>query len=565
MISRATGRSRARSPAATWRSPTRECRTSAGSGPCRARPGEHPLDRLASRSPPATSRAARAAGRAARPRSARLDRDDEPGRGPGRVDRPAPCGTIACLRLAARSASGSKPHPPREAGDDPAIFSSISSSSSSSSPAKRATISAVRSSAVGPSPPLVTIRSQPSAAMNRSPASRSSGRSPTMRMWRPRPRARRAARETQGPLRSVIRPVITSVPVTRIPARTAHASRQLPSAPSASSRAGGRDLVGRRARRLGSRRLLPAIFSSAGRCSNPAGKRSSNSLRSKALAGRRRGSTCRRSGPPPAPEQADLDRRADVELQRHSARSTRPPPWPWLRLPCWCHRLAVLGGLLLVAVVGAGDQDHERPRRPPTRSRSARTSRQAEGARGSRAGRRRRSSTGSPSPVGVLAGSLASTCRRYSSTSASRVEPEELRVGAQEALARRRGPAERPSPRPRAPAGTWSGSSSAPRRSWMSSPARECASASARRRSASRSLVSGRHHGAYCRLGAAAASRAARLGADRLEARARSARRLRAVRGPSIHRRWTESARAGAAARTPRPAPGAASSPRSRR
>ncbi|EUA27482.1 hypothetical protein I548_5591 [Mycobacterium intracellulare] len=81
----------------------------------------------------------------------------------------APAGTMACLRLAARSDSkvpGSKAD--WNAGLRPisflrmfAIFSSTSASNTSSRPQKRATTSTVMSSAVGPRPPLVTIRSTP--------------------------------------------------------------------------------------------------------------------------------------------------------------------------------------------------------------------------------------------------------------------------------------------------------------------------------------------------------------------------------------------------------------------
>ena len=93
--------------------------------------------------------------------AARRRRHHQAGRGARRGRSLAPTGTIACLRLAARSASGSNcirfAKPARIA----AIRASISSSRSSSTPANRATISAVRSSAVGPRPPLVTIRSSP--------------------------------------------------------------------------------------------------------------------------------------------------------------------------------------------------------------------------------------------------------------------------------------------------------------------------------------------------------------------------------------------------------------------
>ena len=81
----------------------------------------------------------------------------------------APTGTMACLRLAARTASKS-PVPMRAISffKISAILFSSSASSTSSRPQNRATVATVMSSAVGPSPPLVTIRSTPSSAMKRS-------------------------------------------------------------------------------------------------------------------------------------------------------------------------------------------------------------------------------------------------------------------------------------------------------------------------------------------------------------------------------------------------------------
>ncbi len=74
----------------------------------------------------------------------------------------APSGTSACLRLAARTASKSQWLKRAISGFRiAAILSSSSSSRTSSRPVKRATISTVMSSAVGPRPPLVTIRSTP--------------------------------------------------------------------------------------------------------------------------------------------------------------------------------------------------------------------------------------------------------------------------------------------------------------------------------------------------------------------------------------------------------------------
>ena len=102
----------------------------------------------------------------------------------------------------------------------PAIFSSIPWSRTSSRPANRATTSAVRSSAVGPSPPLVTIRSTPWEARNSSAASRSPARSGTQRMWVTSTPSSPSRSEIHGPFRSLTRPATTSVPVTTIPART---------------------------------------------------------------------------------------------------------------------------------------------------------------------------------------------------------------------------------------------------------------------------------------------------------------------------------------------------------
>ena len=134
----------------------------------------------------------------------------------------APSGTIACFRLASRRASASKCIRRAKLGEDRAR-SSPPSPRRGPARGRRSwpTTSAVRSSAVGPSPPLVTIRSTPCArARNRSAASRSSGRSPTQRMWVTSTPSSPSRSEIQGPLRSVTRPVRTSVPVTRIPART---------------------------------------------------------------------------------------------------------------------------------------------------------------------------------------------------------------------------------------------------------------------------------------------------------------------------------------------------------
>src|SRR4051812_14389546 len=133
----------------------------------------------------------------------------------------APSGTSACLRLEARTASKSRLRQRFISGSRmSAIRCSSASSNASGRPAKRATTSSVRSSAVGPNPPLVTIRPTPSSARKRSWASMSCGRSPQMVMWaRSTPISRRRS-ESHGPLRSRTLPVSTSVPVTTMPART---------------------------------------------------------------------------------------------------------------------------------------------------------------------------------------------------------------------------------------------------------------------------------------------------------------------------------------------------------
>src|ERR671922_2698680 len=100
-----------------------------------------------------------------------------------------------------------------------AMRSSSASSSISSSPRKRATTATVMSSAVGPSPPLVTIRSTPWSAMKRSCASMSCGRSPQIVMCASSTPSSSSRSDSHGPFRSRTRPVSTSVPVTTIPAR----------------------------------------------------------------------------------------------------------------------------------------------------------------------------------------------------------------------------------------------------------------------------------------------------------------------------------------------------------
>ena len=104
------------------------------------RPGQHDDQRAAR---PSATHAGPARSRPARARSRRR-------------------GTSACLRLPARIASSSRLRQrPRSRSRIAQMRSSSASSSASGRPPNSATTSAVRSSAVGPSPPLVTIRSTP--------------------------------------------------------------------------------------------------------------------------------------------------------------------------------------------------------------------------------------------------------------------------------------------------------------------------------------------------------------------------------------------------------------------
>ena len=177
------------------------------------------------RSPPpgATCRAARAAGRAAPPRWAPIRRAAAPP-SPGRC-RPA---RSRSRPRAPAPACGSRRGRPRSRGCASAssaalrmsaIRCSSASSRASGRPVKRATTSSVRSSAVGPRPPLVTIRSTPWASMKASWASMSSGRSPQIVMWASSTPSSSRRSDSHGPLRSLTRPVSTSVPVTTMPAR----------------------------------------------------------------------------------------------------------------------------------------------------------------------------------------------------------------------------------------------------------------------------------------------------------------------------------------------------------
>src|SRR5829696_3182141 len=132
----------------------------------------------------------------------------------------APSGTVACLRVEASIAAWSRLRQRRSIGSTiAAIRRSSSSSSTGSRPWKRPTTSAVRSSAVGPRPPVVTIRSTPCSTMKRSCASRSAGRSPQIVVCARSTPSSTSRSASQGPLRSRTRPASTSVPVTTMPAR----------------------------------------------------------------------------------------------------------------------------------------------------------------------------------------------------------------------------------------------------------------------------------------------------------------------------------------------------------
>ena len=153
----------------------------------------------------------------ARPRPARCPPDRVPA---------TPAGIMACLRLAALTESKLPGSKAAEGGIAAirrlrmlAILFSTSSSSTSSRPQNRATTSTVMSSAVGPRPPLVTIRSTPWSAMKRSCASMSAGRSPQIVMCASSTPSSSSRSAIQGPFLSWTRPVRTSVPVTTMPAR----------------------------------------------------------------------------------------------------------------------------------------------------------------------------------------------------------------------------------------------------------------------------------------------------------------------------------------------------------
>ena len=154
------------------------------------------------------------------PRAGSWGGTTSPGAVPTGSSTVAPAGIVACLRLAAAIASRSRLGQRLASGlTISAMRSESSSSSTISRPWKRPTTSAVTSSAVGPSPPLVRITSIPSAAMKRSAAAMSPGRSPTITVSASSTPSSCSRSASHGPLRSLTLPVSTSVPVTTIPAR----------------------------------------------------------------------------------------------------------------------------------------------------------------------------------------------------------------------------------------------------------------------------------------------------------------------------------------------------------
>jgi hypothetical protein len=135
----------------------------------------------------------------------------------------APAGTRACLATPAAVAAGSARHPRRaiSAATIPPMRSSRAGSTADGRPWASPTTCAVRSSAVGPRPPVVTTRSAPPPARKASADRRSSGRSPTVTTAATSTPRVRSCSASHGPFRSGTRPVRTSVPVTTMPARTA--------------------------------------------------------------------------------------------------------------------------------------------------------------------------------------------------------------------------------------------------------------------------------------------------------------------------------------------------------
>ena len=100
--------------------------------------------------------------------------------------------------------------------------SSSASSSTIGRPGESATTAAVRSSAVGPSPPLVMIRSSPARPGTQRGAHVLGAVADDQDVRESTP-ASRSRSDSHGPLRSRMIPESTSVPVTTMPARGAHA------------------------------------------------------------------------------------------------------------------------------------------------------------------------------------------------------------------------------------------------------------------------------------------------------------------------------------------------------
>ena len=171
-----------------------------------------------------TSAAARAAGPAARRRRAVAPvggRHDEAGRGADRLEHLGAVGDRRLLAVGLRDRLGIDVRPAfhERRHDRRRSVRRAPRRAPSRAPGSRRRPRAVRSSAVGPRPPLVTIRSTPWPAMNASAARMSSGRSPTIAMCGQVDAQLAQRSASQGPLRSLTRPVRTSVPVTTIPAR----------------------------------------------------------------------------------------------------------------------------------------------------------------------------------------------------------------------------------------------------------------------------------------------------------------------------------------------------------
>ena len=138
----------------------------------------------------------------------------------------APRGTIACLRLAARTASMSRFGQrcgQRRAGSPRSRSSSASSSTISrpwnSPTTSRGQVVLGRSQAAAGDDQVHALRRRASAAPPACPP----GRSPTITLCARSTPSSRSRSASHGPLRSTTRPVRTSVPVTTMPGARAHA------------------------------------------------------------------------------------------------------------------------------------------------------------------------------------------------------------------------------------------------------------------------------------------------------------------------------------------------------